>query len=107
MQVKTKTEEGNAAGSILVMTKLVLVMGYRCHLWLSTTPHSPDDRIPVEPVSERGLSSSDLEKLPKITGKELLMDTECAICLDEIENEQLARLVHGCNHAFHVECVDT
>ncbi|MED6185585.1 hypothetical protein PIB30_058602 [Stylosanthes scabra] len=79
---------------------------YMCLLWYATTRHSADG-IPIKPVSEKGLSSSDLEKLPKITGKELVMGTECAVCLDEIENEQPARLVPGCNHGFHVECADT
>ncbi|RYR48677.1 hypothetical protein Ahy_A07g034735 isoform B [Arachis hypogaea] len=77
-----------------------------CLLWYATTRHSAD-RLPVKPVSEKGLSSSDLEKLPKIPGKELVMGSECAVCLDEIENEQPARLVPGCNHGFHVECADT
>ncbi|KAL1309279.1 hypothetical protein HN51_051974 [Arachis hypogaea] len=79
---------------------------YMCLLWYATTRHSAD-RLPVKPVSEKGLSSSDLEKLPKIPGKELVMGSECAVCLDEIENEQPARLVPGCNHGFHVECADT
>ncbi|MED6208609.1 hypothetical protein PIB30_046930 [Stylosanthes scabra] len=68
---------------------------YRCLLWYVTTRYSAD-RIPVKLVSEKGLSSSELEKLPKITGKELVMGSECAICLDEIKKEQPARLVPGC-----------
>nr|TKS10015.1 zinc finger family protein [Populus alba] len=58
-------------------------------------------------VTEKGLSSSELEKLPKVTGKELVLGTECAVCLDDIESEQLARIVPGCNHGFHLECADT
>ncbi|XP_011034969.1 PREDICTED: E3 ubiquitin-protein ligase ATL23-like [Populus euphratica] len=59
------------------------------------------------PCVEKGLSSSELEKLPKVTGKELGLGTECAVCLDDIESEQLARIVPGCNHGFHLECADT
>ncbi|XP_061968493.1 E3 ubiquitin-protein ligase ATL23 isoform X2 [Populus nigra] len=59
------------------------------------------------PCVEKGLSSSELEKLPKVTGKELVLGTECAVCLDDIESEQLARIVPGCNHGFHLECADT
>ncbi|KAI9125358.1 hypothetical protein K1719_003974 [Acacia pycnantha] len=44
--------------------------------------------------------------MPKVTGKELVMGSECAVCLNEIENEQPAQLVPDCNHEFHVECVD-
>ncbi|OIW14810.1 hypothetical protein TanjilG_05431 [Lupinus angustifolius] len=80
---------------------------YMCLLWYATTYRSDNPRLPVKPVSEKGLSASELEKLPRITGKELVMGTECAVCLDEIENEQPARLVPACNHGFHVECADT
>ena len=78
---------------------------YMCLLWYATT-HPPDVRLPAKQVPETGLSASELEKLPKITGTELVMGTECAVCLDEIGNEQVARLVPGCNHGFHVECAD-
>ncbi|KAL1533373.1 RING-type E3 ubiquitin transferase [Salvia divinorum] len=63
-------------------------------------------RAPVKPTQNRGLSASDLQKLPKVTGKDLVMDSDCAICLDEIESEQPARMVPGCNHGFHLECAD-
>ncbi|KHN45955.1 hypothetical protein glysoja_023178, partial [Glycine soja] len=67
------------------------------------TPH----RQPVKPVADKGLSALELEKLPRVTGKELVLGNECAVCLDEIESEQPARLVPGCNHGFHVHCADT
>lgn len=82
-------------------------MVYMCLLWYATTRHPNVAAAPVKPVAEKGLSVTELEKLPKITGKEVVMGNECAVCLDEIENEQPARLVPGCNHAFHVECADT
>ncbi|XP_028784617.1 E3 ubiquitin-protein ligase ATL23 [Neltuma alba] len=81
-------------------------MVYMCLLWYATT-HRPQVALPSKPSPEKGLSASQLEKMPRVTGKELLMGSECAVCLDEIENEQPARLVPGCNHGFHVECADT
>ncbi|KAI4313240.1 hypothetical protein L6164_026233 [Bauhinia variegata] len=83
-----------------------VIIVYMCLLWYSTTLQS-NVVLPVTSTSEKGLSSSELDKLPKIAGKELVMGTECAICLDEIEKEQPARLVPGCNHAFHIECINT
>jgi E3 ubiquitin-protein ligase ATL23 len=81
---------------------------YMCLLWYTTTLNNRSDGTPpIKPVTVKGLSPLDLEKLPKITGKELVAVTECAVCLDEIDNEQPARLVPGCNHAFHVQCADT
>lgn len=79
---------------------------YMCLLY-ATTRHRSDSNPPLKPVTEKGLSPLDLEKLPKITGKELLAPTECAVCLDDIVDEQPARLLPGCNHAFHLQCADT
>ncbi|RVW51030.1 E3 ubiquitin-protein ligase ATL23 [Vitis vinifera] len=56
---------------------------------------------------EQGLSEAELEKLPKLTGKDLVMEPECAICLEQIKSDQPARLLPGCNHGFHVHCADT
>lgn len=79
---------------------------YICLLWYATN-NQTQISSPVKPVTEKGLSASELEKLPKVTGKELVMGSECAVCLDEVESEQPARLVPGCNHGFHLECADT
>ncbi|KDP36879.1 hypothetical protein JCGZ_08170 [Jatropha curcas] len=79
---------------------------YICLLWYAAS-HQAEIPPPVKAAPEKGLSASQLEKLPKLTGKELILGTECAVCLDEIESEQPARLVPGCNHGFHLECADT
>ncbi|KAF7829535.1 E3 ubiquitin-protein ligase ATL23 [Senna tora] len=90
----------------LGMASLFVV--YICLLWYATSRHpQTDTSLPVKPVSHQGLSADELHKLPKVTGKELVIGTECAVCLDEIQNEQPARLVPGCNHGFHLECADT
>ncbi|XP_057469454.1 E3 ubiquitin-protein ligase ATL23-like [Actinidia eriantha] len=81
---------------------------YICLLWFATNNHHQGEfRLPVKEAAEKGLSAAELEKLPRATGKELVMETECAVCLDEIEREQPARLVPGCNHGFHLQCADT
>ncbi|KAK4372916.1 hypothetical protein RND71_008300 [Anisodus tanguticus] len=59
----------------------------------------------VKSVRKQGLSNVQLEKLPKITGKDLSLGSDCAICLDVIRDEEPARLVPGCNHGFHLECI--
>ncbi|KAJ0086888.1 hypothetical protein Patl1_09486 [Pistacia atlantica] len=79
---------------------------YICLLWYVSSLNQPDPPLPVKPVTVLGLSASELEKLPKVTGKDLVMGTDCAVCLDEIESEQLVRLVPGCNHGFHLQCAD-
>ncbi|XP_062164813.1 E3 ubiquitin-protein ligase ATL23 [Alnus glutinosa] len=86
-------------------TSVVFVL-YICLLWYTTNRQS-EPPLSVKPVAENGLSASELDKLPKVTGKELVLGTECAVCLDEIESRQPARLIPGCHHGFHVQCADT
>ncbi|KAJ8558298.1 hypothetical protein K7X08_005064 [Anisodus acutangulus] len=45
----------------------------------------------VKTARKEGLSVVQLQKLPKITGKGLSLGNDCAICLDVIGNEELAR----------------
>ncbi|KAL4333599.1 hypothetical protein GQ457_07G027240 [Hibiscus cannabinus] len=83
---------------------------YVCLLWYASnfrTGNSPRSSLVIKEVGEKGLSVSELEKLPKVTGKQLVLGTDCAVCLDEVEAEQPARMVPGCNHGFHLECADT
>ncbi|KAH7571578.1 hypothetical protein JRO89_XS04G0082300 [Xanthoceras sorbifolium] len=81
---------------------------YFCLLWhASNNTNRNDYRSQAVMTAEvKGLSATYLEKLPRITGKELVMGSECAVCLDEIESEQPARLIPVCNHGFHIQCAD-
>ncbi|KAL6493010.1 hypothetical protein OROGR_032769 [Orobanche gracilis] len=82
---------------------------YVCLLCYSATVTNDNQDVPTGPVKtrpERGLTASDLEKLPRVAGKDLVLGTDCAVCLDEIESEQSARMIPGCNHGFHLECAD-
>ncbi|KAE8677111.1 hypothetical protein F3Y22_tig00111543pilonHSYRG00132 [Hibiscus syriacus] len=81
---------------------------YICLLWYATNYRADySGSWSVKQVGEKGLSVSELEKLPKVTGKDLVLGTECAVCLDEIEADQSARMVPGCRHGFHLQCADT
>ncbi|XP_049389903.1 E3 ubiquitin-protein ligase ATL23 [Solanum stenotomum] len=84
---------------------------YICLLWYAAAYQSAgpgtENYHNEKTNQELGLSAAQLDKLPKITGNELVMGNDCAVCLDEIENEQIARVVPGCNHGFHLECADT
>jgi len=84
----------------------VILLVYMCLLWYATT-HPSTITIILKPVINTGLSPSDLQKLPTITGKDLTVGPECAVCLDDITEEESARVIPGCNHAFHLECADT
>uniref|UniRef100_A0A7N0TZC7 RING-type domain-containing protein n=1 Tax=Kalanchoe fedtschenkoi TaxID=63787 RepID=A0A7N0TZC7_KALFE len=53
-----------------------------------------------------GLSGLELEKLPKIKGRELARASDCCICLSSVEQDDSARSLPGCGHSFHLECID-
>lgn len=84
---------------------------YICLLWYAASTANDDQavefRLPEKPTAEKGLSAAELEKLPKMSGKDLVMGNECAVCLEEIGGEQPVRLLPGCNHGFHIQCADT
>lgn len=86
----------------------VVFLVYICLVWYAATYHhsSTHQDQPVKATKENGLSAEQLDKLPKITGKEMVLSNDCAVCLENIESEQQVRLVPGCNHGFHLECAD-
>lgn len=63
-------------------------------------------------AASRGLASEVLETFPTFAyatvkglkiGKGAL---ECAVCLNEFEDEETLRLIPKCDHVFHAECID-
>ncbi|KAJ8536504.1 hypothetical protein K7X08_034905 [Anisodus acutangulus] len=63
-------------------------------------------------AATRGLENSVIETLPTFTyaevkdhhiGKGAL---ECAVCLNEFEDDEMLRLIPKCDHVFHPECID-
>jgi E3 ubiquitin-protein ligase ATL23 len=77
-----------------------------CLLWNAIT-HPAATTVILKHVIHTGLSPSELQKKPCIVGKELVTCPECAVCLDDIGEEESARVIPGCNHSFHKECADT
>ncbi|KAL8498476.1 hypothetical protein ACS0TY_021706 [Phlomoides rotata] len=86
------------------------ILVYICLLCYAASTSNNDEHKfsgPIKPAQNKGLFASDLRKLPKVTGKDLVLGTDCAVCLDEIESEQSARMIPGCNHGFHLEYADS
>ncbi|CAO2817615.1 unnamed protein product [Amaranthus hypochondriacus] len=78
---------------------------YICLLWYAACQAPPEP--PVKGSVKKGISATELEKLPKVMGNQLIHGNECAVCLDDIEDDELARMIPGCNHGFHLQCADT
>ncbi|KAM6548827.1 hypothetical protein CsatB_020503 [Cannabis sativa] len=81
------------------------------HLGLSMT----EARSAAEPQQPKtGLEPSVIASLPVFTfnnGSEqerssLSNNNECAVCLSNLEEGEMARLLPNCNHTFHAECID-
>lgn len=62
-----------------------------------------------------GVDKKILENIPIISynsihkkGKSLFRvdQNECAVCLGELEDQELVRLLPNCRHTFHVACID-
>lgn len=78
---------------------------------LEENNHSPSSSLhqPWQPantgVDEAIIKSITLCKYRK--GDGLIEGTECSVCLSEFEEDENLRLMPKCNHAFHVQCIDT
>ncbi|KAH7853515.1 hypothetical protein Vadar_003465 [Vaccinium darrowii] len=70
-------------------------------------PYSDSENSP-----SRGLDSKLLETVPVVSYSALKPDafridqSECVICLSELEEGESVRVLPSCKHAFHVPCVD-
>ncbi|CAN6581991.1 unnamed protein product [Malus baccata var. baccata] len=63
-------------------------------------------------AASRGLDATVLDTFPTLDyaeikglklGKEEL---ECAVCLNEFEDDEMLRLIPKCDHVFHTDCID-
>ncbi|KAL4393621.1 hypothetical protein HN51_021562 [Arachis hypogaea] len=59
------------------------------------------------PVKNNGVDEDILKRIPLITyNKRWQIEPECSICLGELKDGEVLRLLPACNHAFHVPCID-
>ncbi|OMO81965.1 Zinc finger, RING-type [Corchorus olitorius] len=76
------------------------------HLLSLSTAAAPTKTAP------KGLDPSIIKTIPtfvystKDSQNDRFSSLECAVCLSEFENEEMARVLPKCNHTFHVDCID-
>ncbi|KAI3753945.1 hypothetical protein L2E82_26010 [Cichorium intybus] len=73
------------------------------------------DMLDIDNSGTRGLSEDALNRLPKCQFRNRAKtdqrddeynNTNCAICLQDFENEEEGRKLPNCRHEFHLECID-
>jgi hypothetical protein len=83
-------------------------------LYKLTVSARPEDMLPVSSSSSGAGSSgkasaplrqSDIAALPVFVHGGAA-GVECAVCLAEMADGEKGRLLPGCGHRFHVECID-
>nr|CAB3496001.1 unnamed protein product [Digitaria exilis] len=99
-----------AALAVLGLTAFLAVCFWR--LYKLTVSARPQDMLPISAVAPTTSSSSCVGA----DGKAALRDKDvaalpvfvvhCAVCLSEMKDGERGRLLPGCGHRFHVECID-
>ncbi|XP_073304349.1 RING-H2 finger protein ATL64-like [Primulina huaijiensis] len=65
-----------------------------------------DNRYAVS-AGDRGLEKAVLDSLPVyLHSSKTGIPSECAVCLSEFEENEVARHLPKCGHSFHTECID-
>uniref|UniRef100_A0ACD5YP19 Uncharacterized protein n=1 Tax=Avena sativa TaxID=4498 RepID=A0ACD5YP19_AVESA len=79
-------------------------------LYKLTVSARPEDMLPVSSSSSssgsaKALRQSDIAALPVFVHGGAA-GVECSVCLAEMADGEKGRLLPGCGHRFHVECID-
>lgn len=64
----------------------------------------------IWPPNAMGLEEALINRIPTCTYRHLeglIEDAGCSVCLSEFEEEETLRILPKCNHAFHIQCIDT
>ncbi|CAN8269665.1 unnamed protein product [Cochlearia groenlandica] len=108
------------AVTIVILIAAIFFMGFfsiyfRHYSNLPDTGVSPPvgirSRVIISPMAARGLDSSIIEAFPSFVYSEVKTqklgkgELECAICLNEFENDETLRLIPKCDHVFHPHCI--
>ncbi|KAL1084298.1 hypothetical protein V6Z11_D09G255100 [Gossypium hirsutum] len=75
----------------------------------SLSRRRPEDTLMVySPATEqrKGLDESVIRKIPIFQFKNEGESCECAVCLNEFNQDEKLRIIPNCSHVFHIDCID-
>lgn len=100
---------------LILIFVIYIVTLYAKRQWMppttATAPTTPE--LNISRTRSRGVDQSVIDTFPAIgyatvkilrTSKSPL---ECAICISEFIDDDILRLLPGCRHVFHTDCIDT
>ena len=88
--------------AMLVLHILIVFWALRRGITLRAAASRQDDEERAE-----GLSAEDLDGLPWHDHDHEGKAGECAVCLEAFRAGDRCRVLPGCEHGFHAECVDS
>ncbi|CAH8299618.1 unnamed protein product [Eruca vesicaria subsp. sativa] len=108
------------AGVVVVVIALLFFMGfftiYLRHCTNASSDGSVNPRVGTRRVINatvaRGVDAATIETFPTFVYSEVKTQKigkgalECAICLNEFEDDETLRLLPKCDHVFHPHCID-
>ncbi|XAR54731.1 hypothetical protein NMG60_11029996 [Bertholletia excelsa] len=100
---------GIISASLLILLYHLVVVKY-CIRRVQRIAASRDGRMAVGDAPEPGTGVDEkvLATIPIVNYKatKVAEQDECAVCLGELEEGEVVRLLPACRHPFHVSCID-
>ncbi|KAJ1280860.1 hypothetical protein BS78_04G264500 [Paspalum vaginatum] len=96
-----------ATGISMVVIVHVFVLVWALKWGFRTRPARVTSSEHADQEGGRGLSSEEVSELPCHDCKEGTAAGDCAVCLEAFRPGERRRVLPGCGHGFHAECVDS
>ncbi|KAJ4788900.1 hypothetical protein LUZ62_040146 [Rhynchospora pubera] len=120
-QTQSPSYDINATAGLVIgiVFFICIILNFILRLFLATKYNQRLQRQASAAASAKpklGLSSEEISLLPKYVYQPSGQDDheyepsssalDCAVCINELVQEEMVRVLPTCNHFFHVECID-
>ncbi|XP_074592562.1 RING-H2 finger protein ATL1-like [Curcuma longa] len=91
-----------------ILTTAILLLSY--YLFVTKCRTGRRLRSPLTKPA-RGLHPSLIRSIPVVNftaaSNDIEQRSQCAVCLNEFQNMERLKLLPGCSHTFHIDCIET